>query len=70
MCRMDCPETIITDQGREFVNELSSALYDITNTEHCITSEYHPWVVFRVHACIYVFEWYSFLRYICSCDMT
>ena len=26
MCRMGCPETLITDQGREFVNELSTAL--------------------------------------------
>ncbi len=44
MCRMGCPETLITDQGREFVNELSSALYAITNTEHRITSAYHPQV--------------------------
>ena len=34
---MGCPETLITDQGREFVNELSTALYAITNTEHRIT---------------------------------
>ena len=32
MCRMGCPETFITDQGREFVNELSSSLYTLTNT--------------------------------------
>ena len=31
---MGCPETLITDQGREFVNELSSELYQITNTDH------------------------------------
>ena len=42
MCRMGCPETLITDQGREFVNELSFELYSITNTEHHITSAYHP----------------------------
>ena len=41
---MGCPETLITDQGREFVNELSRALYAITNTEHRITSAYHPQV--------------------------
>ena len=41
---MDCPETLITDQGREFVNDLSSALYNLTNTEHRITSAYHPQV--------------------------
>ncbi len=39
---MGCPETLITDQGREFVNELSSELYSIINTEHRITSAYHP----------------------------
>ena len=39
---MGCPETLITDQGREFVNELSSELYQITNTDHRITSAYHP----------------------------
>ena len=44
MCRMGCPETIITDQGREFVNELSATLYGITNTDHRITSAYHPQV--------------------------
>ena len=31
---MGCPETLITDQGREFVNNLSRALYAITNTDH------------------------------------
>ena len=41
---MGCPETLITDQGREFVNELSTALYAITKTEHRITSAYHPQV--------------------------
>ena len=39
---MGCPETLITDQGGEFVNKLSSELYSITNTEHRITSAYHP----------------------------
>ena len=44
MCRMGCPETLITDQGREFVNDLTSSLYQITNTDHRITSAYHPQV--------------------------
>ena len=44
MCQMGCPETLITDQGREFVNELSSELYQVTNTDHRITSAYHPQV--------------------------
>ena len=43
---MGCPETLITDQGREFVNELSSELYQITNNDHRITSAYHPQVCF------------------------
>ena len=34
MCRFGCPEVVITDQGREFVNELSSRLYQMTNTKH------------------------------------
>ena len=44
MCRYGCPEVLITDQGREFVNEISSQLYAITKTEHRITSAYHPQV--------------------------
>ena len=44
MCRYGCPETLITDQGREFVNELSDQLYQLTRTEHRITSAYHPQV--------------------------
>ena len=39
---MGCPEVLITDQGREFVDSLSSQLYSITHTEHRITSAYHP----------------------------
>ena len=38
---MGAPEIVITDQGREFVNALSSNLYDITKTELRITSAYH-----------------------------
>ena len=41
MCRFGCPEVVTTVQGREFVNELSSQLYKLTNTEHRITSAYH-----------------------------
>ena len=39
---MGCAEVIITDQGREFVNSLSAQLYQKTNTQHRITSAYHP----------------------------
>ena len=31
-----CPEVLITDQGREFVNEISSYLYAITNNNTTI----------------------------------
>ena len=44
VCRHGCPSVLITDQGREFVNELSAQLYAVTNTEHRITSAYHPQV--------------------------
>ena len=44
MCRFGSPETLITDQGREFVNELSAELYSITKTERRITNAYHPQV--------------------------
>ena len=49
LCRFGSPEILITDQGREFVNELSAELYSITNTEHRITSAYHPQVLTRLH---------------------
>jgi len=45
---MGCPETQITDQGREFVNELLSELYQITNTDHRITNAYHPQIWFAL----------------------
>lgn len=46
ICRFGCPEVLITDQGREFVNHLSSKLYNMTNTDHRITSAYHPQVIY------------------------
>ena len=45
ICRFGAPEIVITDQGRDFVNELMKELYLITNTQHRITSAYHP----RIH---------------------
>ena len=54
MCRMGCPETLITDQGREFVNQLSEALYSITQTEHRITSAYHPQVCVAYPVVVYM----------------
>ena len=46
MCRYGCRDVLITDQGREFVNELSAQLYSITKTEHRITTAYHPQVLY------------------------
>ena len=51
MCRFGCPEILITDQGREFVKELSSELYSLSGTQHRITSAYHPQVC--MHDCVY-----------------
>ena len=42
--RHGCPAIIISDQGREFVNDLSRRLYKLTRTTHRITSAYHPQV--------------------------
>ena len=49
MCHYGCPKVLITDQGREFVNEVSAQLYSITHTEHRITSAYHPQVCILVY---------------------
>ena len=37
-----CMETIITDQGREFVNSLNDKLCDLLDIKHKLTSPYHP----------------------------
>ena len=44
MCRYRYPNVLITDEGREFVNEVSTQLKSITHTEHHITIAYHPQV--------------------------
>ena len=49
MCRYGCPDVLITDQGKEFVNKLSAELYLITNTEHRITTAYHPQVISNIY---------------------
>ena len=35
-------DTIITDQGKEFTNELVEELTERLQTEHRVTSAYHP----------------------------
>ena len=52
ICRFGSPETLITDQGREFVNKLSAELYAITNTDHRITSAYHPQVIITIQCIV------------------
>ena len=44
ICRHGCPEIEISDQGREFVNEVNSQLHVLTGVDHRITSAYHPQV--------------------------
>ncbi|KAL5497115.1 hypothetical protein EMCRGX_G013530 [Ephydatia muelleri] len=41
-CRHGWPDIIISDQGREFVNQLSSCLFKLTGIEHKISSSYNP----------------------------
>eukprot|EP00731_Ephydatia_muelleri_P025623 Em0017g706a len=41
-CRYGWPDIIISDQGRDFVNQLSSCLFKLTGIEHRISSPYHP----------------------------
>lgn len=33
---------MISDQGKEFVNKVNHCLFKMTNTEHRISSAYHP----------------------------
>ena len=40
--RHGCPLEIVSDQGREFCNQLVDLLEDLTGFKHKITSEYHP----------------------------
>ena len=42
MCRHGCFQIQINDQGREFVNEISTELHRLTGTEKRVTSAYHP----------------------------
>ena len=42
ICRHRCLRIQTNDQGKEFVNEVSENLHEMTGTEHRITSVYHP----------------------------
>ena len=41
-CVFGCPNLIISDQGREFMDDVTDLLFEKTNTEHRVTSAYHP----------------------------
>ena len=42
VCRLGCMDTLISDQGREFVNKVIDFLLESLQTEHRISSAYHP----------------------------
>ena len=42
ICRHGCVKIQINDQGKEFVNEVSKNLHEMTGTEQRVTSVYHP----------------------------
>lgn len=42
VCRLGCMETLISDQGREFVNQVIDKLMAHLQSEHRISSPYHP----------------------------
>ena len=42
ICRLGCMDTILTDQGKEFNNELLTDLTVRLQSEHRVTSAYHP----------------------------
>jgi hypothetical protein len=41
-CRYSCPITIHTDQGKEFVNQLSGGLYKLLSIENGTSTAYTP----------------------------
>ena len=42
MCRFGCAKIIISDQGREFVNHVNQEMFELTKTDHRISTAYHP----------------------------
>ena len=40
--RFGCCEILISDQRRGFVNQVKEKLFEMTGTEHRVTSAYHP----------------------------
>ena len=42
ICRISCPVTIHTDQGKEFVNKMAENLYKLLGIDHGTTTAYTP----------------------------
>ena len=42
LCRFGAAKVQISDQGREFVNQVCDRFYELSGTRHNITSAYHP----------------------------
>ena len=40
--RYGVAEIVMSDQGREFVNKVNQVLFELTGTDHRISSAYHP----------------------------
>ena len=40
--RFEFCEVVISDQGREFVNQVEAELLGLTGTQHCIATAHHP----------------------------
>ena len=45
ICRHGCIDIQVNDQGREFVNQVSTELHRLTGVEQRMTSAYHPQVL-------------------------
>ena len=42
LCRYGATKSILSDQGREFVNSTNQTLFHLTGIKHKVTSAYHP----------------------------
>ena len=40
--RHGCTHVTVSDQGRKFVNRVNAVLFQLTGTEHRISTAYHP----------------------------
>ena len=43
---MGLPQVVTSDQGKEFVNKLNDDLMKLLGIKHCLTTAYHPQVLF------------------------